>query len=76
MCAFDQHNPNVSAFNIDEWVYETLHLQEHEVVMIQIDGLRRHVYIKFRDPQTMQAILTVIQGQEDFRHENGKFSKV
>ena len=59
-----------------EWDNEALHLQEHEVVMIQIDDPRRHVYIKFRDPQRMQAILTATQGQEDFRHENGEISKV
>ena len=44
--------------------------------MLQIDGPRRHVYIKFRDPQRMQAILTATQGEEDFRHENGEISKV
>jgi len=76
VCAFDQCSPRVSAFDIHEWIYETLHLQEHEVVMIQIDGPRRHVYIKFRDPQRMQAILTATQGQEDFRHNNGEISEV
>ena len=68
--------PRVSAFDIHEWIYETLHLQEHEVVMVQIDELRRHVYIKLREPQRMQAILTATQGQEDFRHENGEISKI
>jgi len=27
--------------------------KKNEVVMVQIDGLRRHDYIKFRDPQRM-----------------------
>jgi len=58
VCAFDQRSPPVSEFDIHEWVYETLHLQEHEVVMIQIYGRRRQLYIQFRDPQSMQAILT------------------
>jgi len=76
VCAFDQRSPRVSAFDIHEWVYETLHLQEHEVVMIQIDGPLHHVSIKFKDPQRMQAILTATQGQEYFRHENSEISKV
>jgi len=76
VCAFDQRSPRVSAFDIQEWIYETLHLEEHEIVMVQIDGLRRHVYIKFREPQRILAILTVTQGQVDFRHENGEISKV
>jgi hypothetical protein len=50
-CAFDQRNPRVSVFDIHEWICETLHLQDHKAVMIQIDGPRRHVYIKLRDPQ-------------------------
>ena len=75
VCAFGQRSPRVPAFDIHEWVYETLHLQEHEVAMIQIDGPLRHVYIKFRDTQT-QALLTATQGQEDFRHENGEIAKV
>jgi len=75
-CAFDQRSSRVSAFDIREWVYETLHLQEHEVVMIQIVGPRSHVYIKFRNPHRMQAILTATQRQEDFRNENGEISKV
>ena len=76
VCAFDQRSARVSAFDLHEWVYGKLHLQEHEVVTIQIDGPRRHVYIKFRDTHRMQAIFTANQGQEDFRHENGEISKV
>jgi hypothetical protein len=44
--------------------------------MIQTDGPRRHVYIKLRDPQRMQAILTATKGQGDFRHDNGEISEV
>ena len=66
----------MSAFELHERIYVTLHLQEHEVVMIQMVGLRRHVYIKFRDTQRIQEILTATQGQENFRHENGEISKV
>jgi len=76
VCAFDQRSPRVSAFDIHEWIYETLHLQEHEVVMIQIDGIHRHVYIKFRVPKRMQAVLTATQRQEYFRHDNSEISKV
>jgi len=31
VCACDQRSPRVLAFGIHERVYETLHLQEHEV---------------------------------------------
>lgn len=68
--------PRVSAYDIHEWVEETLRLQENKVVIIQIGGARRHVCIKFRDPQRMQAILTATRGQEVFRPDNGEISKV
>ena len=45
-------------------------------MIIQIGGTRRQIYIKFRDPQRMQAILTATQGQENFRHDKGEISKV
>ena len=51
-------------------------LQENEVVLVQIDGHRRHVYTKLRDYQRMQDKLTSNNGQEEFRHTNGEFPKV
>jgi hypothetical protein len=76
VCAFDQRSPRVSAFDIHEWIYETLQLKTTEVCMIQIDKPRRHIYIKFQDPQRMNALLTETQGQKDFRYDNGEISKV
>jgi hypothetical protein len=32
-------------------------------------------YIKYQDPQRMNAILTETQGRKDFPHENGEISK-
>jgi hypothetical protein len=44
--------------------------------MIQIDGPRRHVYIKFTNTERMQQVLTETKGQMEFRHDNGELSKV
>jgi hypothetical protein len=44
--------------------------------MIQIDGPRRRVYIKFTDEECMNKILQNTKGQLVFRHDNGEFSKV
>jgi hypothetical protein len=58
VCAFDPQSPRISAYEIHEWIYETLCLRESEVNMIQIDGLKRHVYIKVSDSARMQELLT------------------
>jgi len=76
VCAFDQRSSRVSALDIHEWIYETLQLKTTEVCMIQIDGPRRHIYIKFQDPQRMNGLLTETQGEKDLRHDNGEISKV
>jgi len=44
--------------------------------MIQIDGPKRHVYIKLSDPSRMPDILTSTTGQAEYRHTNGVISKV
>jgi len=44
--------------------------------LIQIDGPKRHVYIKLSDPPRIQDILTITTGQAEYRHSDGVISKV
>jgi len=44
--------------------------------MIQIDGPRRRLYIKFVSAERMQSILQNIQGQQAYKHDNGEISIV
>jgi hypothetical protein len=75
VCAFDQQSPRVSAYDIHEWIHD-MFLRESEVVMIQVDGPKRHVYIKFSDPSRMQEVLRSTKGQAEYRHTSGEISKV
>jgi hypothetical protein len=63
-------------YDIHEWIYDTMCLEEDEVAMVEIDGPRRHVYIKFREFQRKQEILTATNGRGEFRHTKGEFCKV
>ena len=54
VCAFDVKGPRISAYEIHEWIYEQLKLEENEVLMVQIDGPQRHVYIKLRWTNQLQ----------------------
>ena len=57
VCSFNPKSPRTSALDIHEWIYEKLHVPENAVTMVQIDGPRRQVYIKFTDFQYLQDLL-------------------
>ena len=74
--AFDQRSPRITAFHIREWIYETMQLEEDEIRMIQIDGPRRRVFIKFANGVRTQNVLRDTAGTLEFRHYNGEFSQM
>ena len=44
--------------------------------MIQVDGPRRRIYIKFVTSEKMQTVLRSTAGQLEFQHETGEISIV
>jgi len=56
VCAFDLKGPRISAYEIHEWIYAQLRLEDNGVLMVQIDGSQRHVYIKLRDNNRLQVL--------------------
>jgi len=76
-CAFDLKSPRISAYEIHEWIYAQLRfLEDNEVLIVQIDGSQRHVYIKLRDNNRLQQVLHLTGGQAEHRHTNGEISMV
>ena len=76
VCIFDPVSPRISAYQIHEWIYEQLRLPEQDVRMVQIDGPRRRVYLKFTDNERVHTVLRATNGQSEFRHDNGEISHV
>ena len=76
VCYFDPKSPRTSALDIHEWIFEQLHVPESVVTMVQIDGTRRQVYIKFTDSQYLQDLLHSTTGQSEYKHDNGEISQV
>jgi len=76
VCYFDPWSPRITALNIHEWIYECLHIPEENILMIQIDGVRRRVYIKFTDEEYMNKILQGTEGHLEYKHDNGEISQV
>jgi len=71
VCVFDPKSPRITAYHIHEWIYEKLKMQEDDVRVIQIDGTRRRIYIKFTKDERMQTVLRKTQGQQEYPH-NGE----
>ena len=44
--------------------------------MIQTDGSKRHVYIKFSGEDSMDKILQATGGQKEYKHETGEIAQV
>jgi hypothetical protein len=75
-CIFDRRSPSITAYHIHEWIHDQMGLQEYAVSMIQIDGPRRRVYIKFVNTLKMTRILSATKGNLPYRHDNGEQSTV
>ena len=46
------------------------------MTMVQIDGTRRQVYIKFTDFQYLQNLLHSTTGHSEYKHDNGEITQV
>ena len=76
VCTFDPTSPRVTAYDIHEWIQQVLRIPEHTVSMIQIDGIKRQVFIKMIDNAYVQALLMETNGQAEYKHHNGVLSIV
>jgi len=76
VCISDPSSPRISANNIHEWINEALRLMEEDIQVIQVDGPRRRVFIKFYNEDRMNEILQDIKGACGYKHDNGEISQV
>jgi len=74
--SFEKQSPRVNAFQIHEWLAETVRIHKDEVHVIQINGPLRKVYVKFITTENMMRVFQPIQSDLPFHHANGEISKV
>jgi hypothetical protein len=74
VCTFYPSSPRITAHQIHDWIYDSLRLPESDIRMIQIDGPRRRVYIKFHTSDRPYSVLQAAEGCVEFRHDNGELS--
>jgi hypothetical protein len=76
VCAFDLASPKITAFEIHEWIFAVLRIPEQTIQMIQIDGIKRHVYIKLTDNEAVLTLLRDTAGQAEYKHPTGELTIV
>ena len=72
VCTFDPTSPRITAFDIHEWIYTALRIPEGDVQMIQIDGVRRQVFIKMANSEKVIAVLRNKGEQVDYIYPTGE----
>ena len=76
VCIFDPRSPRISAYNIHEWIHDSLRLVEEDIQMIQVDGSKRRMFIKFFNEDKMKEILRDTNGTCEYKHDNSEISQV
>jgi hypothetical protein len=76
VCAFGLNSPRITAHHIHEWIYESRKLPQTDVRMMQIDGPRRRVYIKFNNRERALSVLQETAGSQEFHHDTVELSIV
>ena len=76
VCCFDPRSPRINAFQVHEWIYDSLQLPEEKIRMTQIDGFKRSVYIKFSKEDGIYDLQRATGGRVDFQHDSGEISNV
>jgi len=57
ICCFDPRSPHITAFQIHERIYRKIHLDEEDILMIQTDGTRRQVFIRFKHSMRLHNVM-------------------
>ena len=76
VCSFDPTSPRITAYDVHEWIHAALRIPENKVSMIQIDGIKRQVFIKLTDPESLHALLHETSGRAEYKYPNGEISIV
>jgi hypothetical protein len=67
-CIFEPTSQRISAHEIHEWIFSSLKVNEKSIIMIQIDGARRQVFLKFTEQHYANYILNETNGCVEYKH--------
>ena len=67
---------HISAYEFHEWIYDKMCLNDQETTMVQIDVLKRQVFIKFWENGRMQDLFNSTEKQVEYSHSKGEIPTV
>jgi len=67
-CSFDPASLRITAYDIHEWIRYALRIPEHKVSMIQMDGIKKQVFIKMVDEESVLTLLLETCGREEYKY--------
>jgi hypothetical protein len=73
---FDPATPRITAHDIHERLHAEIRIQEQEVQMIQIGGVKRQVRVKLTDNDYMLPIINSRGGKGEYKHHTEEISPV
>jgi hypothetical protein len=76
VCNFELVSPSITALKIHEWIHDVLRIPEQTVQVIQIDGTKRQMYIKFIDNECILDLIRATNGKAEYKHHTGEISIV
>lgn len=75
LVGFEPTSSRISGLEIHEGIHAQLQVAELYVLIIKIEGNRRHVFVKFTDFSFTQDILTMTNGTGVYKHESGGYPR-
>jgi hypothetical protein len=76
VCTFDASSPRITAFDFHEWIFAEFRIPERQILAIQVDVIKRQVFIKLRDKESVEDFLNKTGGQVRYKYPTGELYQV
>ena len=76
VCTFEQTNPSITAFDIQDCIHDVLRITEHTLNTIETGSRERQIYKNLIDKSRLQALLWDKKREAEYKHHTGELSFV
>jgi hypothetical protein len=76
VCTFTADGSKPSAYDIHEWIFDELRIPEQVLLTIQIDNIKRNVFLKMINENNVQEIIAKKGGTAQYKSPGGSITQV